>query len=208
MFLKLFADKKFMIAMLSLWGILLIAGFGFLWDYSNKPGPSGEPPTHWPVQSNLQRDSQKPTLIMFAHPRCSCSRASMEELTKIYTDLYGKITINIVFYHHNKFKREWVYSDLWNKAQTITEANLVIDSNFKEIDLFQPKTSGQVYLYSKDGELVYSGGITGSRGHVGDNIGRRSIISWVNEKKIIKNNTFVFGCTLFHTGEELGLNEG
>ena len=45
---------------------------------------------------------------------------------------------------------------------------------------FGSATSGQTLLYDGDGALRFSGGITGSRSHAGDNAGRRSLVALLN----------------------------
>ena len=46
-------------------------------------------------------------------------------------------------------------------------------------------TSGQTLLYDTKGHLVFSGGITGGRGHEGDNTGRESIEKYLQTGKTI-----------------------
>ena len=57
-------------------------------------------------------------------------------------------------------------------------------------------TSGQVFLYGTSGELLFSGGITGSRGHEGDNAGRDAVESLLDRRNA-PAHTPVFGCSLF-----------
>jgi len=179
-----------------------LGGFYQLWDYSNGPGIPGDPPRFWPSESKLQREIGKPTLLVFAHPRCPCTRASFGELERILTHINDKVSTHVVFYHPKNFSADWVKADLWQTSQKMAVSSVSIDSDGEEIRHFRPKTSGQVYLYSADNRLIYSGGITGSRGHEGDNDGRTAILSWVLDKQLITPDTFVFGCSLYHNGEE------
>jgi hypothetical protein len=57
-------------------------------------------------------------------------------------------------------------------------------------------TSGQAFLYDAWGHLLFSGGITAARGHIGDNMGRRSVASLVSGKPSALTSTPVFGCPL------------
>jgi hypothetical protein len=52
-------------------------------------------------------------------------------------------------------------------------------------------------LYDVNGRLLFSGGITGSRGHAGDNAGRTAILALLHREASGRNDTFVFGCSLF-----------
>ena len=88
-------------------------------------------------------------------------------------------------------------TNLWYDAKAIPGVEVMKDQDGSEARLFQAFTSGQTLLYDSKGHLVFNGGITGSRGHSGDNAGRKAIISLVTEGKANRTNTFVFGCSLF-----------
>lgn len=186
----------------SIWVTAIAIGFITLWDYSNRPGPEGKAPVLWPASSKLKFDNSKDKLVMFAHPQCPCSNASLEELAKLKAMTLDKLSIDVVFYHPPTFSIDWVKDVLWQKAKKIPDVTTWIDSRKYEIGLFHPQTSGQVYLYSNEGNLIYSGGITPSRSHVGDNRGTQAIRAWVLERKKIRTKGFVFGCTLFHDGHK------
>src|SRR5436190_6315 len=63
---------------------------------------------------------------------------------------------------------------------------------------FGAATSGQALLYTADGRLLFSGGITESRGHEGDNAGRSAIAALVLGAEPTKLATSpVYGCPLF-----------
>ena len=59
----------------------------------------------------------------------------------------------------------------------IPHAVRVIDKSGEEAAQFGARTSGFVVVYGPDDKLRFSGGITGSRGHAGDNVGRRAVIA-------------------------------
>ena len=63
-----------------LWLGAAAAGMSLLWDYALTPGEDGKSLSDWPVDSKLALDKVDPTLLVFVHPRCPCSRASMREL--------------------------------------------------------------------------------------------------------------------------------
>ncbi len=65
-----------------------------------------------------------------------------------------------------------------------------------EAGRFGVKGSGHVLLYQPSGRLVFSGGITPSRGHEGDNPGRAAVISLVLQGRSPVNRTPVYGCPL------------
>ena len=71
---------------------LLAAGVGFVWilNYQSTSGAAGIAPEHWPTGTQITLDSQRDTLVMFAHPQCPCTRASMEELNRLLARTEGK----------------------------------------------------------------------------------------------------------------------
>jgi hypothetical protein len=68
---------------------------------------------------------------------------------------------------------------------------------------FGAETSGYVLLYNPAGQLLFSGGITGSRGHAGDNAGEDAIIALVNGQNPGVTHTSVFGCSLLNKPDAL-----
>jgi hypothetical protein len=78
----------------------------------------------------------------------------------------------------------------------------IVDRDGTQASLFGAETSGQVVLYDSHGELKFRGGITQSRGHVGDNAGRSAIEAIVNTGETQLDHTVVFGCPLFNPESE------
>jgi len=70
------------------------------------------------------------------------------------------------------------------------------DDDGVEAARFGAATSGQVILYDRDGGLLFTGGITASRGHAGDNDGRNAIVSLLGRGRETRHSSPVFGCSL------------
>lgn len=174
-------------------------GLRFVWAYENSPGRSGTPPATWPTESAIKRTHDLPTLVLFIHPHCPCSRATIGELAILMAHSQGLVNANAVFVKPAKADA-WEKTDLWSSASEIPGVNLSIDENGVEATRFQSETSGQVALYSAGGQLLFSGGITGSRGHSGDNNGRSAILSILTTGNASKTETPVFGCPLVKDG--------
>jgi hypothetical protein len=60
-------------------------------------------------------------------------------------------------------------------------------------------TSGHVLLYDRGGRLLFSGGITGARGHRGDNEGRRAVLARLLGEPVERSSAPAFGCPLFES---------
>jgi len=180
----------------SIWCVVVGFGLSWLWGYEATPGEVVQSPTQWPAESRVERSPNQPTLIMFAHPRCPCTRASLSELELLTTHCIGRVDVCVLFYKPAKTSTGWEQTDLWASAQAIPGIKVVFDVDGSETVRFGATTSGYSLLYDRSGQLIFNGGITGSRGHSGDNAGRVAIESLVLNGESTRNHTFVFGCPI------------
>ncbi|MEO8436126.1 MAG: RedB protein [Pyrinomonadaceae bacterium] len=184
------------------WVALVATGLWLLWGYENTPGIAAEAPRQWPNQSRMQRATDHPTLVMLAHPHCPCTRASIGELASIMAHSQGRLRAYVLFIKPEGISKNWEETDLWHSAANIPGVEVVPDGDGREARLFRASTSGQTVLYDPEGRLLFSGGITQSRGHFGDNAGQAAIVSLVNSETPNQTETSVFGCPLFDPQSE------
>jgi hypothetical protein len=136
---------------------------------------------------------------MFIHPHCPCSRASIGELAVLMAHCQGRVTTHVLFLRPAGMPLEWIRTDLWRDASAIPGVKVYCDDEGREARRFQIETSGDTALYDAKGQLLFHGGITGSRGHSGDNAGRDDVEALLFNKTISQNHTPAFGCSLFDT---------
>lgn len=172
-------------------------GLGILYKYENAPSKTLMVPQVWPSASAFSHEKDRATLVMFAHPHCACTRASIGELALLMTRCSGFLEAYVFYMKPKGFPENWAKTDLWKSAAQIPGVHVLEDTDGMEAKIFRATTSGEVLVYGKEGSLLFSGGITGSRGHAGDNAGRSSIVSLLMERKVLRKDTFVFGCSLF-----------
>jgi hypothetical protein len=184
-------------AFAALWIIAVVAGLTVLWAWENTPGAAGDAPAQWPAASGLSRAADAPTLVLFAHPQCSCTRASLGEFAEILARATTRPRTYVVFLKPAGFGVDWEKTDLWRAATNLPGVIVLRDDEGLEATRFGVITSGQTMLYDQSGALIFSGGITGARGHAGDNAGRASLVSLLNQGKTDLSSTSVFGCPLF-----------
>ncbi len=173
-----------------------------LWGYENSPGVGAQPPARWPTDSRIQRAPNQATLVMLAHPHCPCTRATIGELALLMAHTQGRVTAYVLFLKPAGFDDDWEKTDLWRSAASIPGVHAIIDDGGAEARRFHAATSGQTILYDAEGRLMFSGGITGSRGHSGDNAGRSAVVSLINARASERTETLVFGCPLFDANSE------
>jgi hypothetical protein len=111
------------------------------------------------------------------------------------TSLQGKVQAYVLFSRPKGFSEEDVKSDLWKKASKIPGVEVLFDTN-AEAKIFGARTSGESFLYDKDGNLSFHGGITGLRGHEGPNRGEQSVLEAILKGKKGQAATSSFGCPL------------
>ena len=191
--------KLLLINIAFLWFLVVGGGELILLNYDNTPGLSVKAPSEWPSESRINRSHAQPTLIMFVHPECPCSRASAGELELLMARLQGKIATKVLFYKPASVPQQRKETNLLNQIRNIPGVELIEDLNGVEARRFNIFTSGATILYDAEGHLRFNGGITPWRSHSGDNIGRSAIVSIVSDPslKAHQTETFVFGCPIF-----------
>ena len=70
------------------------------------------------------------------------------------------------------------------------------DENGLEAARFGAQTSGHTLVFDSNGRLVFSGGITATRGHVGANAGENAVLAALRQQIPERGRTSVFGCSL------------
>jgi hypothetical protein len=184
--------------LITLWALTVGAGTFFLWDYENSPEIKTRPaPVNFPAESGIPKDGQRPTLLMFAHPHCPCTRASVAELSRLLVSGRDRVNAHVLFIKPTGAGPEWVETDLWEAAAAIPGVRVTADEGGREAARFGAGTSGLTLLYGASGRLLFSGGVTSARGHEGDNAGRDALASLLAGDAHVGAETPVFGCQLF-----------
>lgn len=179
-----------------LWLAAVLTGSILLWRYKSTPGPAGAAPPHWPAGSSIVRATDEPTLLMFAHPWCPCTRASIGELAVIVSKSNGHVKAHVLFDRPSSESDDWTSTDLWRSATAIPGVSAHVDVDGAEAHRFGAETSGHVVLYDASGVLQFAGGITNARGHAGDSEGRRAVLSLLASGKANRSAAPTFGCTI------------
>ncbi|HWB09266.1 MAG TPA: hypothetical protein VG826_08580 [Pirellulales bacterium] len=178
------------------WIAAVLSGVLVLAYHSSIPGKAARPPKQ--IASGPETGpAEKARLLLFLHPKCPCSRATLGELAKIVSRREKKLDTQVFFYRPAGFSSDWEKTDLWQMAENIPGVRAMADVDGAVARRFEARTSGQSFLYDGAGRLVFSGGLTAARGHSGDNPGESAIISWLKTGQISPENTPVFGCPLF-----------
>jgi hypothetical protein len=179
----------------------VVAGLGALQAYKSRPGSAGHTPAVFAEPLSASDSPGLPRLLMFLHPKCPCSKASLGELAEIMAHEPDKAAVDVVFVMPQGAGPDWAKTTLRKQAAAIPGVRLVDDDGTLAQRL-GAETSGYVVLYDAGGKLLFSGGITRSRGHEGDSAGRQAICALLNgdANAAVGAKTPVYGCPLFAPG--------
>ena len=194
---RLLQTRLVLVSVCLIWSLAIGAGLYVLLRFQMTPGQGSSAPAIWPAQSSLIRHPLRPTLLMLVHPRCSCSRASLQELARLITRFQGQFSTVVLFYTPEGTTDAWEKTDLWRTATALPGVQAIRDINGREAMQFGGYTSGYTVLYDANGHLLFHGGITPSRGHIGDNEGSNAIATLLTQQRADSHHTLAFGCDLF-----------
>lgn len=191
-----FRGPLVLLGAIALWAVALGVGNIALVRHEFIAGADGVPPARWPTDEPNAGPRAAPLVVMFVHPRCPCTLASLGELNRICCDAATRPDVLILFVTPPGELDDWARDANWDAAALIPHARLVIDRDGAAADRFGARTSGQTLLYGADGMLLFSGGITPGRGHAGDSVGRSAILAALGGPTDRAASAPVFGCSL------------
>ena len=177
------------------WLAASVGGLALLGTYKGTAGDPGDAPARWPAETRLTLAAAEPTLVLLAHPRCVCTRATLSELSQLIADVAERIQVHVVFIRPEGVAEDWMETDLLERARSIPNATILEDEGGVEAERFGAETSGQIAIYSPAGDRLFQGGITGARGHLGQNAGRIAAVASVRSGEASPDSK-VFGCAL------------
>lgn len=178
------------------WGLGIALGWFGMTSYSQRPGELLEPPSQWPTDTRLAGSSQRARLLLFAHPHCPCTRATLSELSRLLAGNPDQLECQVVFTRPAGTSTGWETSDLLRTAAAIPGVSTIVDQDGVEAQRFRARTSGVAMLYDSQGQLVFHGGLTAFRGHEGDSLGLAAIRDYLQGETPCTTESNVFGCPL------------
>lgn len=181
---------------LCLWLTVTSAGLALMLRHDTTPSPVEPAPAVWPANQPLPLFSDRPTLVIFLHPKCPCSRATVAELEQLMAAPVGKVSATAVILRPASADAGWADTGIVRAAAAIPGVTTHVDVAGVEAAAFHATTSGETFVYDAQGRLRFHGGITGARGHIGDNPGLHAVQSLVLTGKSPVSETNTFGCPL------------
>ncbi len=181
---------------LALWLVCSVGGLAYLMNYAAGPGLDSLVPAAWPSESAIRRESGAATLLVFLHPHCPCSSATIGELERALARTSAPVRIFALFHRPDGVDDTWMRTRLRSRFERLEPACAIVEDAGGESSAFRITTSGHVLLYDASGVLLFEGGVTRSRGHEGDNSGASALASHLLGKPAPLVSTPVYGCPL------------
>jgi hypothetical protein len=184
-----------------IWAATVGAMYQAVRRFETTPGRGAAVRTMWPQHSGIVPDRDRWTLVMLIHPHCSCTRASLQELERIIEMSGPSLKTYVLVYRPADFQVGWEKTETFEAAKRLQRAHVIVDPDGREARLFGGFTSGQTFLYDREGALRFSGGVTSLRGHAGVNRGSMDVVDIVRARA--RQGTHpVFGCAIVTTESE------
>lgn len=170
------------------WSVAIAAGMGTLVRYEREPGPAGGRKVENPASSAWR-------LVMFCHPKCPCTGASISELERILDRAGESVSCEVWFFRPAEESDEWAHSTTWARAARLARTRVMTDPDGAEASRRGALTSGHVFLLDEHGNVVFSGGVTGARGRSGENTGEIAVLSLIESGRG-QASAPVYGCPI------------
>ncbi|HEY4260324.1 MAG TPA: hypothetical protein VGM98_09190 [Schlesneria sp.] len=181
------------------WFAAVAGGLHYFNNYETTPGSTSTSSDRWPTSGAVTFAPGQVNLVVFAHPRCPCTRASLNELKSLLRDCPAPVSAKILFWVPPQASSDWTSSDLWEQARAIANVQLVADEGGRHAHGFGATTSGHLMIFAPDGTRLYSGGLTTGRGRLGNHSGLAAIRTLIVQQQPLPAETAVYGCPLFNS---------
>lgn len=192
----------------SIWLGLIAFGSVVIDREALTPGAIAPPPDRIRLDEKPCRDCYH--LEVAVHPRCPCSCATLTNLARIAAECGERLFVRVHVYQPAEADETWRRGWAWDAANRIPGAVVVADPEARDARALGALTSGSCVLYAPDGQAMFAGGLTVSRGHEGDSPMGAWIIATVTGDRDVERarSAPVFGCSITDLSAESIAGEG
>lgn len=177
--------------------IVLIGGFTLFSSFvTASPELELNPPSRWPANSQIARQTGCPTLLIFLHPKCSCNRANLDELAEVLSRLQSDVDVHAVFYCPNEQPQEWAHTDLWDQVRNLGLGAMQVDKGGLEAERFGARSSGHCFLFGTQSERLFGGGLAKGEGNSASKRGIDAVENLLRGEAVEQSDFPVVGCSL------------
>jgi hypothetical protein len=182
-------------------------GWYQLFLFSSTPGEQFAAPASWPqdipaLPATLPSGGHTPLLLVFVHPRCSCTPATLEQFDQLLDSTPTPVQVALVVYRSKAVSQQAPGAEQAPMLRVHSQARIQVlpDTNGLLARRFGAATSGEIVLYSANGHLLFQGGITPMRSQTGNSAGADALRNALATGAIQAKAASVFGCKIFLPG--------
>jgi hypothetical protein len=177
------------------WIALAVIGWNALLRHTYQPAPVEEGAIQWPA-GETEPTSAAPTIVVFAHPLCPCTRATLNKLGESIARLPDDRRIEVIFATAGLNPADVCDSSTVRAARRLSRVEVCFDETGEDVRRFGATVSGEVFVFDGEGRRIFHGGITSGRGHEGDSVGQREFERRVCGLTADAFSAPVYGCLL------------
>lgn len=163
---------------------------GALNGYMTRPGPIADAP------GALPEDLATPgavTVVVAAHPRCPCTRATAESLADALGERPG-VRLFVLAWTPSPAPADWDAVGVTHPLVDRAGATILPDPAGARAHALGARTSGHTLVYDAEGHLRFSGGVTPARGMTGPSTGLAALHDVLAGRTSPSAHAPVFGC--------------
>lgn len=173
--------------------LLWLAGVGVGWSALAFHGAMPGTPAEAPVAVEA---AARPRLLVFAHPRCPCTPATLRTLARLLRTAPTDLAVEVYVMVPAEADEAWTQTHVWALAEQVPGATVQPDPNGATARQYGAAASGQVLFYDAAGALRFAGGLTAGRGHEGRTAGQDALLAAIQAGTSSPTQAPVYGCDL------------
>jgi hypothetical protein len=191
------------------WAAAVAAGWSAMlrFDFATSDAAPGSQLASWPEGSQLPRPSGEPILVVFLHPKCPCSPATLTELERVFklaSAEGGRTRVLVVPVTPPGAPIDWMDTDVVRQAAKLAGAQVCQDSGGFEAARFGARDSGTIMYFDAAGQRRFSGGITVARGQQGLSRSGVALAQILSHQRDFAPSSPAFGCRLLQPQDMTG----
>jgi hypothetical protein len=184
------------VALGAAWSLAILWTCGSLWDHAYRPAKN---PTDFPAPFAADETTSSSRIVLFAHPFCPCTKATLSELEESLSRLPANVAVAVVFVTVGLPPAEVSASPLMAMARSLPHVTVKQDDAGHLACSYGATVSGETFFVDSRGRVLYHGGLTPARGHQGDATGQTLLEQVARGKREGPCAAPIFGCSLPHS---------
>lgn len=157
------------------WIGISLFGWCTLFRHTFRPSITAEIAARSLCAQGLAQPSEAFQIVIFAHPFCPCTQATLDKLDESLTRFPAKTSIRVIFVIEGLERSSVEESSSIAFARRLPKVEVQFDDTGEAVLHWGARVSGEVFAFNRSGHCVFHGGLTSGRGHKGDSLGQKEL---------------------------------